>query len=74
MFASLDFIYLPSRDAAAELRRYTDEFGAYVVFAIEAFGTRVAMIRLAEGEPTFRGESPPALKRNLPLERAHAHR
>lgn len=51
MFDSLDFIYLPSRDAAAERKRYTDEFGASVAFAIEAFGTRVAMITLADGSP-----------------------
>jgi predicted trehalose synthase len=51
VFESLDFVYLPSRDAAAELTRYTEEVGASVVFAIEAFGTRVAMITLAERSP-----------------------
>ncbi len=48
MFESLDFVYLPSRDVAAELERYADAFGATPVFAIEAFGTRVAMLRLAD--------------------------
>jgi hypothetical protein len=51
MFESLDFVYLPSRDAAAELERYTEELGARAVFAIEAFGTRVAMIELAASSP-----------------------
>jgi len=51
LFESLDFIYLPSRDVAGELERYVDGLAAEVVFAIEAFGTRVAMVRLAEASP-----------------------
>jgi hypothetical protein len=54
VFQSLDFIYLPSRDPAAEVAHYVDDLGAELVFAIEAFGTRVAMLRLAD-------ESPPLL-------------
>ena len=46
---SLDFIYMPSRDPAAELDWFADTFGAEVVFAIEAFGTRVAMLQPAAG-------------------------
>src|SRR5437588_11081836 len=53
MFDSLDFVYLPSRDVAAELERYTQAFGASPVFAIEAFGTRVAMISLADTSPAI---------------------
>jgi hypothetical protein len=53
MFESLDFIYLPSRDVAAELERFTDGFGAEPEFAIEAFGTRVAMIRLTASAPAL---------------------
>ena len=50
VFDELEFIYLPSVDVAAELARYVDGLGADVVFAIEAFDTRVAMLRLtAEG-------------------------
>ena len=48
---SLDFIYMPSRDPAAELEWFEQTLGAEVVFAIEAFGTRVAMVRLAQGPP-----------------------
>jgi hypothetical protein len=51
MFESLDFVYLPSRGVEAELRQYSEKLGAEVVFAIEAFGTRVAMVRLSEDAP-----------------------
>ncbi len=50
-FESLDFLYMPSRDAAAELQHFEGKLGAEVVFAIEAYGTRVAMVRLADGPP-----------------------
>jgi catechol 2,3-dioxygenase-like lactoylglutathione lyase family enzyme len=45
----LDFIYLPSADAARDLAFYTDVLGGEVGFAIEAFGTRVAEVRVAKG-------------------------
>jgi catechol 2,3-dioxygenase-like lactoylglutathione lyase family enzyme len=48
---SLDFVYMPSRDPAAELEWFETTLGLEVVFAIEAFGTRVAMLRAAEGPP-----------------------
>jgi hypothetical protein len=51
MFASLDFVYMPSRDPAGEVAHFEDRLGAEVVFAIEAFGARVAMLRLAPGPP-----------------------
>jgi hypothetical protein len=51
MFDRLDFVYLPSRDVAADLQHFTGGLGAEVVFAIEAFGTRVAMVRLAPDPP-----------------------
>jgi hypothetical protein len=51
MFDRLDFVYLPSRDVAADLKHFTDGLGGEVVFAIEAFGTRVAMVRLAPDPP-----------------------
>jgi hypothetical protein len=51
MFDRLDFIYLPSRDVAADVEHYTRGLGAEFVFAIEAFGTRVAMVRLAADPP-----------------------
>jgi hypothetical protein len=51
VFESLDFIYTPSADVAAELERFETGLGASVEFAIERFGTRVAMVRLAAGPP-----------------------
>ncbi len=49
MLGPLDFVYLPSRDVAADLAHWTDGVGAEVVFAIERFGTRVAMVNLGDG-------------------------
>ena len=51
MFERLDYIYQPSRDVAADVAHYTDTLGGRLVFAIEAMGTRVAMIDLTEGPP-----------------------
>jgi hypothetical protein len=48
MFGPLDFVYLPSRDVAADLAYWT-QAGGEVVFAIERFDTRVAMLALGEG-------------------------
>jgi hypothetical protein len=50
-FESLDFIYTPSSDVAADLARLESGIGATVEFAIERFGTRVAMVRLADAPP-----------------------
>jgi hypothetical protein len=46
---SLDFIYMPSADPARDLEWFEKTLGAEVVFAIERFGTRVAMVRPATG-------------------------
>ena len=43
-FEALDFIYMPSRDVARDLGYYVEVLGAQLVFAIEAFGTRVAQV------------------------------
>ena len=51
MFDRLDFVYLPSRDVAADVEHYTGRLGGELVFAIERFGTRVAMVRLSAEEP-----------------------
>jgi hypothetical protein len=51
MFEQLDFVYQPSRDVAADVQHYTDSLGAEFVFAVERFGTRVAMVRLTPGSP-----------------------
>jgi hypothetical protein len=51
MFERLDYIYQPSRDVAADVAHYTDTLGGRLVFAIEAMGTRVAMVDLTDGPP-----------------------
>jgi hypothetical protein len=44
---------MPSRDVAADLEQLTEGVGAEPVFAIEAFGARVAMIALGDGSPSL---------------------
>ena len=51
MFDRLDFVYQPSRDVAADLTYYVERLGAEVVFTIERFETRVAMLRVSEDGP-----------------------
>jgi hypothetical protein len=51
MFERLDYLYVPSRDVAADVAYFTDTLGARLVFAIESMGTRVAMVELTEGPP-----------------------
>jgi hypothetical protein len=51
-FEQLDFLYMPSRDVAADVAYFTEVLGGRVVFAIEAMGTRVAAIELTSGPPT----------------------
>jgi len=74
----LDFIYLPSRDVAAEMKVFTDGLGAELVFAIEAFGTRVAMVRLSPTPPALllaghlAGDRPVLVHRVADLDRAVA--
>lgn len=71
---SFDFLYMPSSDVARDLGYYRDVLGAEIVFAIEAFGTRVAQVRLAEGGPRLllaghlEGEAPVVLHRVDDLE------
>jgi catechol 2,3-dioxygenase-like lactoylglutathione lyase family enzyme len=50
-FEALDFVYMPTRDVAAEVEHVTGVLGGRLVFAIEAFDTRVAMVTLADGPP-----------------------
>jgi len=51
MLESLDYLYVPSRDVAADVRTFTDVLGGRLIFAIDAMGTRVAMVDLADGPP-----------------------
>ena len=51
MFERLDFIYMPSRDVAADVAYFTDVLGGRLVFAIDGMGTRVAMVELTAEPP-----------------------
>jgi catechol 2,3-dioxygenase-like lactoylglutathione lyase family enzyme len=51
VFDRLDFVYQPSRDVAADLRYYVEVLGAEVVFTVERFATRVAMLRVSGEGP-----------------------
>jgi hypothetical protein len=51
MFEGLDYVYMPSRDVAADVAYFTDVLGGRLVFAVEAMGTRVAMIELTPEPP-----------------------
>lgn len=78
MFEELDFVYLPSRDVAADVAHFTEKLDAELVFAIEAFGTRVAMVRLTGNAPRLllaghlEGEQPVLVFRVSDLEAALA--
>src|SRR6266508_2643430 len=47
----LDFVYMPSADVATDAAWFTTVLGGRLAFAIEAMGTRVAMIELTEDSP-----------------------
>ena len=51
MLEHLDYIYMPSRDVGADVAYFTDVLGGRLVFAIEAMGTKVAMVELTEEPP-----------------------
>ena len=51
VFDNFDFVYLPSRDVAADVAHFTDGLGGELVFAVARFGTRVAMVRMSADGP-----------------------
>ena len=51
MFEQLDYVYMPSRDVAADVSYFTVVLGARLVFAIDGMGTRVAMLALTDEPP-----------------------
>jgi hypothetical protein len=78
VFDELEFIYCPSFDVAADVELYVDGLGAEVVYAIEAFDTRVAMLRLTNSGPKLllaqhlKGEQPVLVYRVSDLDAAEA--
>ena len=51
MFDSLDYIYMPSHDVAADMNWFVETLGAKVVFAIDGMGARVAMLKMGRSKP-----------------------
>lgn len=78
LIEQLDFLYVPTTDAARDLALYRDVLGAEIVFAIEAFGTRVARLKLAGPGPALllaehlEGEAPVFVYRVADLDAATA--
>ena len=78
MFDELEFIYCPSSDVSVERTHYVERLGAHVVFAIEAFDTRVVMLRLTATGPKLllaqhlHGEQPVLIYRVADLAAAEA--
>lgn len=50
-FGTLDYLYMPSHDVAADVRYFTEVLGGSKVFAIDDGGTRVAMVSLGAEPP-----------------------
>ena len=76
LFEELDFIYMPSRDVAADVRYFTEVLGATLTFAVEGMGTRVAMVEMTDGPPRLllaehlEGERPVMVFRVADLQQA----
>jgi hypothetical protein len=51
VFEHLDYVYMPSREVAADVAYFTEVLGAQLIFAIEGMGTRVAMVALTDQPP-----------------------
>ena len=50
-FESLDFVYTPSRDVAADTKYFTEVLGGMLLFAVEGMGSRGALIDLTGRKP-----------------------
>jgi catechol 2,3-dioxygenase-like lactoylglutathione lyase family enzyme len=53
MFASLDYVYVPTADVDAAATRYVEELGAELVFKVRGMGTVVACLRVADSGPAI---------------------
>ena len=75
-FEQLDFVYMPSKNVAADLTYFTEVLGGRLIFAVEGMGTRVAMIELSPEPPQLlladhlNGERPVLVYRVADLGRA----
>ena len=76
-WGSLDFVYCPSTDAAADRDHWVEKLGAIAVFAVERFETRVACVQPGDGPAVLfaehlEGERPVLLYRVADLASAVA--
>ena len=53
MFQSLDFVYVPTEDVDAGVRRYVEELGAEVVWKVRGMGTVVACLKVSSAGPAI---------------------
>ena len=47
----LDFVYMPSTDAAADVAYFTTVLGGRLIFAVAGMGTKVAMVAMTDTPP-----------------------
>jgi hypothetical protein len=78
VFESLDYVYMPSRDVAADVAYFTEVLGGRLIFAIDGMGARVAMLELTDDPPRLlladhlAGDRPVLVYRVADLEAAGA--
>lgn len=52
-YESLDYVYVPTSDVGASVRRYIDELGAELVWKVRGMGTVVACLRVSAEGPAI---------------------
>ena len=50
-YEQLDYLYMPTRDVAGDMRYFEEVLGGRVVFAVDGMGARVAAIELTTSPP-----------------------
>jgi hypothetical protein len=50
-FESLDFIYTPSTDVAADAKYFTEVLGGRLLFAVDGMGSRGALVDMTGAKP-----------------------
>lgn len=53
MLESLDYVYVPTADVDAGIRRYVERFGAELVWKVRGMGTVVACLRVSGEGPAI---------------------
>jgi hypothetical protein len=53
VFLSLDFVYVPTEDVDAGVRRYVEELGAELVWKVRGMGTVVACLKVSSAGPAI---------------------